>query len=158
MSRADSSPAHQTQRRPRSRWEAPVVGWILLSLPVITVAVVGLAVFVIGAPRSYRGARVWGGPSVGQTSLSARLSAVERLYDAERALVAVPVDVEAHAAGRLLGKFHGTTDGAGFLEIQLPLVASAPADLQLRVQLRGERLAQGRVALTAERWLAGVRR
>lgn len=134
------------------------MGWILLSLPVITVAVVGLAVFVIGAPQSYRGARLWGGPSVGQESLSARLLAVERLYDVERALTDVPIDVEARAAGELLGRFHGKTDGAGFLEIQLPLAQGAPADLELRVALSGERLAQGRVALTHARWLAGVRR
>lgn len=159
MPSVDSSSVHQTKRRRSpSRWEAPLVGWILLSLPVITVAVVGLAVFVIGAPQSYRGARLWGGPSVGQASLSARLLAVERLYDVERALTDVPIDVEARAAGGLLGRFHGKTDGAGFLEVQLPLAAAAPTDLELRVVLRGERLAQGRVALTRAQWLAGVRR
>jgi len=152
------SPNPSPHRNRPSRWEAPLVGWILLSLPVITVLVVGLAVFVVGAPRSYRGARVWGGPSVGQPTLTGRVLVVERLYDAERALGSVPVDVEARSAGQLLGKFHGTTDAAGFVELRLPLASAAPADLELRVALRGERLAQGTVAFTRARWLAGVRR
>lgn len=159
MPSADASNLHQTKRPATpSRWEAPLVGWILLSLPVVTIAVVGFGVFVIGAPQSYRGARLWGGPSVGQTKLSARLLAVERLYESERALTTVPIDVEAHAGAQVLGRFHGTTDAAGFLEIQMPLAVPAPSELELRVTLRGERLAQGRVALTPERWLADVRR
>ena len=159
MPSAEPPSVQQTKRRgSASRWEAPLVGWILLSLPLLTVLVVGLAVFVIGAPQSYRGARVWGGPSVGQATVSARLQAVERLYDVERVLGSVPIDVEARAAGRVLGEFHGATDAAGFLEVLLPLAANAPADLELRVALRGERLAQGTVALTRSHWRAGVRR
>lgn len=159
MSSVEPPPADPTTRQgPASRWEAPFLRWILLSLPVVTVAVVGLAVFVVGAPRSYRGARLWGGPSVGQANLSARLLAVERLYDVERGLANVPVDVEARAGGQLLGKLQKNTDAEGFLEVQLPLTESAPPDLELHVTSRGERLAQGQVALTRVRWLEGVRR
>lgn len=159
MPSSEPPSVRETERRgTSSRWEAPLVRWILLSLPVVTVLVVGLAVFVIGAPQSYRGARLWGGPSVGEASISARLQAVERLYDVERVLPGAPIDVEARAAGRILGRFRGTTDSAGFLEVLLPLAAAAPADLELRVTLRGERLAAGTVALTRSQWLSGVRR
>src|SRR6187551_1998537 len=137
-------------RGPSSRWEAPFVLWTLLSLPVVTVMVVALSVFVLGAPDSYRGARLWGGPTVGQSMISARLQAVERFYEMEVPLPGTPVDVEARTGARVLGRFHGTTDAAGFLEVLVPLVESARSDLELRVLARGQRLAWGTVALTRE--------
>lgn len=159
MPTADPPAVNQTASRSSpSRWEAPLVRWLLLSLPVVTIAVVALAVFVVGAPRSYRGVRLWGGPTVGQSAVSARLMAVERFYDMERSLGGLPIEVEARAAGRAIGQFRGTTDSAGFLEVQLPLAQAASADLELRVTSRGARLGAGSVALTRARWTSGVRR
>lgn len=156
---SEQSSVNQTVSRGlSSRWEAPFVRWTLLSLPVVTVTVVALAVFVLGAPGSYRGARLWGGPTVGQGVVSARLQAVQRLYEMEYPVPNVPVDIEARTGARVLGRFHGTTDAAGFLEVRVPLVESARADLELRVLSRGELLARGPVALTREQWTAGVRR
>jgi len=159
MPTAEPPAVNQTASRSRpSRWESPWVRWILLSLPVVTIAVVALAVFVVGAPRSYRGVRLWGGPTVGQTAISARLLAVERFYDVERSLAGLPIEVEARSAGRALGQFRGSTDDAGYLEVQFPLSRAAPANLELRVTSRGVRLGDSAVALTRAAWISGVRR
>jgi len=159
MPSAEPPAVNQTASRSRpSRWEAPLVRWLLLSLPVVTIAVVALAVFVVGAPRSYRGVRLWGGPTVGQTAISGRLLAVERFYEMERSLGSLPIEVEARSGGRALGQFRGSTDAAGFLELQLSLSRPAPADLELWVTSRGARLGDHSVGLTRARWISGVRR
>ena len=50
--------------------------WPLLALPVVTVAVVALALLTAAAPRPFRAARIWGGPTDG-TRLSLRVEVVD---------------------------------------------------------------------------------
>ena len=50
--------------------------WPLLALPVVTVVVVALALVTAAAPRPFRTARIWGGPTDGDR-LSLRVEVVD---------------------------------------------------------------------------------
>src|SRR6187431_2609181 len=66
-----------------------------LALPVLTVLVVSYSLLVAGVPRRLHGARVYGGPSEGVSTLSLRVECVER----ESAFWSGPLRARAHAAG-----------------------------------------------------------
>ena len=68
----------------------------LLLLPLATVLVVAFALFVVGAPRAYAGAQLYGGPTEAAPVLAWRLALVERFEEIERPLARKNVRVEAH--------------------------------------------------------------
>ena len=133
--------------------------WILYALPLLTIAVIGFAVFVVGAPRSYRAARLWGGPIEHVQDIRLRLQAVERYHELERGLPHLPVSVEAFAHGRVIARFRGQTDGAGFAEVSLRMPRPIEhGGLALEVFSGEELLAKGKAELSSRQWLALARR
>lgn len=151
--------ANQTaSRRAASPWLGPAVHWILVSLPVLTIAVIALAVFVVGAPGSYEAVRVWGGPTQGVRRFSIRLQAFERYRDLERGLPLEPLGVELSSGGRLLSRSKCTTDDAGFCEASFALGRPIDAAVEFAVDASGRRLAAGGVGLSVRDWLANARR
>src|SRR6185295_6361385 len=70
-----------------------------LALPVLTVLVVSYALLVAGVPRKLHGARVYGGPSAGEPTLSLRVESVERDGERERAFWNGPLHARARASG-----------------------------------------------------------
>src|SRR3954471_6985523 len=70
-----------------------------LALPVLTVLVVSYALLVAGVPRKLRGARVYGGPSEGASTLSLRVESVEREGERESGFWNGPLRVHARASG-----------------------------------------------------------
>jgi hypothetical protein len=138
---------------------SPSLRWPLYALPVVTVAVIALALVTGGAARPVRVARIWGGPTTG-----ARVSLRAEVFDLieERAAVhEAPVgggriSVELHApafdAARTL-----PLDDEGGAEMSFePPQAARP--LELRLTQAGSELARGRIELAAEPWAGAARR
>src|SRR5690606_19029911 len=64
MRQSDRQSVDQTVSRQAERRGWRSLGtWVLYALPLLTALVIGFAIFVVGAPQSYRAARVWGGPT-----------------------------------------------------------------------------------------------
>src|SRR5262245_8487984 len=133
--------------------------WPLLALPVVTVAVVALALLTAAAPRPFRCARIWGGPTDGERLslrvevvdvVESRGEVVERAVPSEKASVSV-------RAGRFEAARPLALDVEGVAEVAFdrpeatePLVAS--------VSQHGTVLALGRIALARARWSGAARR
>jgi hypothetical protein len=132
--------------------------WPLLALPVVTVAVVALALLT-AAPRPFRTARIWGGPTDGDR-VALRVEVVE-VVESRGQVVERPVPDE-RAGVRLWAKgFEAARqvllDSEGSAEVSMstphtgePLVAS--------VSQHGVDLALGRIALDRKRWASAARR
>lgn len=132
---------------------------LLYALPLSTAAVVGFAILVAGAPRPYVGARLYGGPTEGATRLAWRLAVVEHYRGVEAPIVSGPVEVEVAFGGGRSATFRGTLDALGMAEASVEVpggpLRQAPS---VRVLREGDTLAEGRVWLSADEWLARARR
>jgi hypothetical protein len=131
--------------------------WPLLALPVVTVAVVALALLTAATPRPFRVARIWGGPTDG-SRVSLRVEVVDVVESGGEVVErAVPGDVVAVrlSVGRFEAVRRLTLDSEGAAEVALdvphgPLVAE--------VSQQGIELALGRIALDKARWAGAARR
>jgi hypothetical protein len=133
--------------------------WPLLALPVVTVAVVALALLTGAAPRPFRAARIWGGPT-DSDRVALRVEIVE-VVESRGEVVEQPVPNE-RATLRVWAKgFEAarqvSLDAEGSAEVSMgtprtgePLVAS--------VSQHGVDLALGRIALDRKRWASAARR
>lgn len=128
----------------------------LYSLPFITVVVVAFALFVVGAPEPYAGARIYGGPTEGASWLSWRIALVRWEDGAQSPERRDGLRVEVKLADGRRVSFSGRPDAEGMagVDIRVPgapvhgpveVVVSAPGDKQP--------LARGRVELSARAWL-----
>ncbi len=130
-----------------------------LALPVMTVLVVLYALLVAGVPRRVAGARIYGGPTEGQRTLSLRVESV--LRDGEREMPAWdgPLVVVAHAGGvaarsvRVSEALNGVAD----IELEFANDVRSPVSLELR-NASGVSLAKGDIALRVVDWAAHARR
>ena len=133
--------------------------WPLLALPVVTVVVVTLALLTGAAPRPFRTARVFGGPTGGDR-LALRVEVVD-VVESRGEVVERPVPGEK-AVVRLWGGRHEaarvlTLDAEGASEIALD-ARGAGDTLVVGVSQQGVELALGRVRLDSERWARAARR
>jgi hypothetical protein len=138
-----------------------VASLALWALPFITVLVVAFAVFVVGAPRPYLGARVFGGPTVGVKRLALRVAAVERFAETEQPARAGELLVEASTHGGR-ASYRGAVDDEGAAQVVLELRVPAQAGIRLVVRWladgRDRLLADGTFALSATDWARTARR
>jgi hypothetical protein len=132
---------------------------VLLSLPFLTVAVVCFAIFFVGDPRPYVGARVYGGPTEGATHLALRVQVLERMSDLERSNAVGPIGVElAIGDGRRAVKAAGT-DEAGMASVNFdlePKPISGPVELTVSRPGRNGVLAHGFAELAPAEWLRSL--
>jgi hypothetical protein len=133
--------------------------WLLLALPVVTVAVVALALLTAAAPRPFRVARIWGGPTDGGR-LSLRVEVVDAVETRGEA-VEEPVP-NTPASLRVEGpRFEGTRnlalDSEGMAEVALD-VPRTREPFVVFVSQAGVELARGRIALAHDRWASAARR
>jgi hypothetical protein len=132
---------------------------ILFSLPLASVAVVCFAIFFVGAPRSWLGARVWGGPTEGVTHLALRLVVLERVSDLETPRSVGAIGVEARLAdGRSMVRA-ATTDEAGMAAVVFEFPGkpiSGPVQLVVSRPGRNGVLANGSINLAVGDWLGGL--
>ena len=130
-----------------------------LALPVLTVLVVCYALLVAGVPRKLRGARLYGGPSEGVSTLSLRVESVEREGERERAFWNGPLSVHAGPSGgpQVQVQVTQAANGVADFEVHWPRPAHGPIELELR-DATGAVLASGRFALDVTRWSARARR
>ncbi|MBK7584278.1 MAG: hypothetical protein IPI67_29255 [Myxococcales bacterium] len=130
---------------------------VLLSLPLITVAVIAFALFVVGAPRPYFGARVFGGSTEGATRLALRVSVVERYLAIESPANIGEVTIEAELADGRRVRAVATPDELGMASVALEPPGAVHGPVKLRVLGRSGLLAQGTVQLSQEEWAKGAR-
>ena len=133
---------------------------VLTSLPVVTVAVIAFALFVVGAPRPYYGARVYGGPTEGVSALSLRLAVVERFVEVEAPAELGPISVSVRA-GNASSKREVTLDPGGMAAVTLELGREAGmAEIEVSAPGPAGRalvLAAGHAELSVGEWRARER-
>jgi hypothetical protein len=133
-------------------------GWNLL-LPVLTMLVVGYAWFVAGAPRKLHGARVYGGPSEGVSTLSLRVESVERDGEREAPFWNGPLTAHARASSGPEAVVSVKQGVHGVADFDLPFgrAAHGPIEFELR-DATNALLASGHFELDVTRWTARARR
>jgi hypothetical protein len=131
------------------------VRFALYVLPLVTVAVVCFALFVVGRPRAYAGARIYGGPTDDLRRISLRVEAVERLAELEGPIASRPLSVELQlSTGRALS-WSGGVDGLGIAHVTLPLESPASGPLRVNVTFADQPalpLATGELELSHREW------
>ena len=130
-----------------------------LSLPVLTILVVGYAWLVAGAPRKLHGARVYGGPSEGVAKLSLRVESVERDGEREAPFWNGPLTARARASSGPAALATVTQAVHGVADFELPFTRAVhgPIEFELR-DAASAVLASGRIELDVTRWAARARR
>src|SRR5262245_11629951 len=122
--------------------------WPLLALPVVTVAVVALALLTAAAPRPFRCARVWGGPTDGER-LSLRVEVVD-VVESRGEVMERPVPNEKASISVRAGRFEAARplalDVEGVAEVAFDTPATT-GPFVAGVSQQGIVLALGRIAL-----------
>jgi hypothetical protein len=126
----------------------------------VAAAIVGWA--VLGSAERVRYVEVLGGPTRESPTLALLVRALDQLEDGRRVPVPdLPLRVLAQG-GSASAAASGVTDATGLLEIRLDFGQTPTENPRLRVDEAlpegARRLAEGVLALDAERWRAGARR
>ncbi len=133
--------------------------WPLLALPIVTVAVVALALLTAAAPRPFRAARIWGGPTDGPR-LSLRVEVVD-VVESGGEVVERAVPGEKGAVLIHVGRFEAARplalDAEGAAEVALDLPETSEP-IVASVTQNGNHIALGRIALERARWAKAARR
>src|SRR5688500_13381274 len=96
---------------------------ILFALPVVAVLVIAFALFGVGAPRPYRGGRVFGGPTEGAATLSWRVAVVERFGLVEAPAAGQELELELALPDGRRARWRGAVDELGMCAPRLALGA-----------------------------------
>lgn len=140
----------------RKRW----ISGTLYALPLVTVAVVCFALYVVAAPRPYPGARLYGGATLGVAQVSFRVEAVERLQEQEAPLVARSIRVEAEIGAGPPAVWRGRLDALGMAHPNFRVRESSTRPARVRVTFDDAvepPLADGHVALDVPSWTKKAR-
>ena len=135
--------------------------FVLFSLPFVTVSVLIFALFVVGGPRPYFGARLHGGPTEGVAVLAWRLSAVERRNEIESPVREGAVSVELTFADGRRAAWKGGLDTLGMASPRFELDRPATGPIAVTIgsdSVRPSSLGRGSVRLAQGEWLAKARR
>lgn len=133
---------------------------LLYGLPLVTVVIVALALVTAGAPRPYRVARLWGGPTDG-AALSLRVEVFEMVEDRGGGVQERPLSggtVRVHVARPGFEGAHPVTldaEGGGDAHFD---VAPGGGRTEVDVEQAGVTLARGAMGLSTERWAGAARR
>jgi hypothetical protein len=153
------APPHNERLTLRSRF-----AWaVMLAAPSVAMAVVAVALFGPGAARPVQAARLWGGPTLGLSSLSWRVSLVRRFREVDSTIGGTAVVVRAETSSRSAASDRCTTVDDGFCDVELTLPEPASGALSVSVSrddgepaaqaaVRTSELASGRVSLDASGW------
>ncbi len=158
MAQTDRENTEQTQ--PSALPEGPfarLARVALVALPVSTVVVIALAIFVVGAPRSYRAARVWGGPTVAQEALSLRVYVFDRYGEVERPVPSAALQLRVGYGSKTV-VWRGTSDAEGNAYPEVDLATGRDGKVRMELEQRGFSLVRGTAHLTLEAWQRGVER
>ncbi len=139
--------------------------WLLRGLPVLSVLAVGFALLVVGSPRAYVAARVFGGPTEGASSHHVRLVVAEHTREGERPRE-LPVRVTATSEAGQTTVVEALTDAQGHAQLEWVWEAPTTGPFTLRVEpaddspgvSRSHPLAAGVVSTPLAAWRAGLRR
>ncbi len=131
---------------------------LLYALPLLTVAVVSYALFVVGTTRPFAGARVFGGPTEGAQHLSLRVSAIESYRGIESPLDVTEVLVEARLSDGRAVSNTAAVDERGSSSVVLEFAGKpVHGSVHIRVSSGASRLADGEVELSTDEWTKRAR-
>ncbi len=128
----------------------------LYVLPLLSVLVLGISIFVGTDGGIVRSATVMGGPTDTDAPFRGRLQVIEEKYGAVVPVGGRRVVLRARQAAHLTERSL-KTDETGWAEFEIPLKRGASLELEVR-EVDGHILARGDVALEARRWLGAARR
>lgn len=133
---------------------------LLVALPLCTVLVVAFALFVVGAPRAWDSARIYGGPTEGASALAWRVAVLEQVQGAVAPARVGRLRVRVELGDGRHFEWSGPTDARGIANVRFALGARpGEGPVRVRVTMPGARapLASGAVDLTRARWFAAAR-
>jgi hypothetical protein len=130
-----------------------------LGLPLLTALVVSYALLVAGVPRKLLGARVYGGPSEGVSTLSLRVESIQREGEREVAFWNGPLTARVRASGgpEVVVSVKQALRGVADFEVPFARAVHGPIEFELR-DASGAPLASGHFELDQTRWAARARR
>jgi hypothetical protein len=130
---------------------------ILYALPLVTVGVIAFAVFVVGAPRAFVGARVYGGPTEGASHMALRLALVRRFLGVEEPVELDDLRVVAKLADGRPVEATASSDATGTADVSLDPAGRIRGPVELTVTRGQTLLARGTVALSSGDWSSRAR-
>jgi hypothetical protein len=126
---------------------------VLLAIPSITMAVVGLAMFGPGAVQPFDGARVRGGPTEGLQHISWRITVLQRFrgIDSTRNIGAIVVRARNGGGPEVEARCRTESDGTCDLALDFAAAVSGPIHASITGD-NGAMLADGGLAGDAAAW------
>jgi hypothetical protein len=127
---------------------------LLLAVPSMAMAVVGLAMFGPGAVQAFDGARIRGGPTDGQRRLSWRITVLERFRSIDSTRNIGAIAVRAHNGDRLtaLARCHTSNDGTCDVMLDFSGEVSGPIHAVVTSEADGAVLAEGHLQGNIADW------
>jgi hypothetical protein len=127
---------------------------LLLAVPSMAMAVVGLAMFGPGAVQPFDGARIRGGPSEGLPRLSWRITVLQRFrgIDSTRNIGSIAVRARDGAGHDASARCHTRGDGTCDIELDFSSPSRGPIHAVVTAETSGVELAHGEVADAATAW------
>ena len=129
---------------------------LLYAMPLVTVVFVVFAIFVVGAPQSYLGARVRGGPTEGVQRVVWQVEVIEKLLEVEDAARLDELAVEAVLSDGRRARWSGAVDAQGTARVELEFSGApirGPLSVQITTPSVRRPLARGEVRLRRDEWL-----
>jgi len=131
-----------------------MVRTLLLAVPSLAMAVVGLAMFGPGAVQPFDGARIRGGPSVGLRHLSWRITVIERFRGIDSTRNIGPIVVRAREGDRPEAVAHCRTQSDGTCDVAFDFSAAIGGSMHASItaEASGATLASGEISGNAADW------
>jgi hypothetical protein len=127
---------------------------LLLAVPSVAMAVVGLAMFGPGAVQPFEAARIRGGPSVGLRRLSWRIAVLQRYRGVDSTQNAGTIVVRAWhaAASEAVARCRTASDGSCDVTLEFAADVAGPVEAAITAEVSGAVLAAGSVDVNAANW------
>ena len=128
---------------------------LLLAVPSVAMAVVGLAMFGPGAVQPFDGARIRGGPTLGLRSLSWRITVLQRFrsIDSTRDIGRLVVRARhGDAPEEVVRSCRTSGDGICDILLDFPAEVSGPIHAVVTAEADGSVLAEGNLQGNAAEW------
>jgi hypothetical protein len=127
---------------------------LLLAVPSMAMAVVGLAMFGPGAVQPFDGARIRGGPTLGLRHLSWRMTVLQRFrsIDSTRNIGRIVLRARHGEAPEVVARCHTNGDGTCDVLLDFPSEVSGPIHAVITAESTGAILAEGDLQGNAAEW------
>lgn len=129
--------------------------FLLYLLPLLSVLVLGISLFLGTQGETIRFAVVLGGPTDSGTPFRGRLQVLDETHGTTTPVAGTPLVLQAHQPNQVLER-RVVTDPSGWTEFELPLRASLPFELVV-LDPSDRVLVRGKPVLETKRWRQSAR-